>query len=314
MLKHRGEITFTGGEHCLTVKTPVVKIAGRTKSHPTMQSTCQVINIMINMIFCFIFCPKWKAIFPLGMTIFIRYWRGGKNLLACTVLLSASYATGAENSARKQVYTQALRAAAADIGQTAKNKNWQGHSVKMNIFIPAEISHYSPCQRALRVAAEVRNLSRLRYAVRCPDSQRWEVVVTVKPDIYLPIWVAKHTLERGKKVVASDIELKKKNITGVQGGYITDPDEILGLTIKRRIRQRQPIIPAQLELPILVTRRQQVLMLAEQDGIEAHMLGEAQKNGRKGELIKVKNLSSGNIVTAIVDDVGKVRMLGLTSG
>ncbi len=54
-------------------------------------------------------------------------------------------------------------------------------------------------------------------------------------------------------------------------------------------------------------------MIAEQDGIEARMFGEALKNGRKGELIKVKNISSKRTVTAMVDDVAKVRMLGIAS-
>lgn len=79
-----------------------------------------------------------------------------------------------------------------------------------------------------------------------------------------------------------DIELKKKNISTAQGGYITDPDEIVGFTVKRRIRNLQVVIPSQLEQPVLVTRGQQVLMIAEQDGIEARMFGEALKNGRKG--------------------------------
>ncbi|WP_186374436.1 flagellar basal body P-ring formation chaperone FlgA [Yersinia similis] len=281
-----------------------------------MQLTCQVFNIMINNVFYVLLPQKWKINFLLPMTLIIRTRHCVHSLLICGALLYANAASGAENNTRKQVYTQALHAATADIAQTAKNKNWQGYSVKMNIFIPAEISRYKPCPTALQVAlptAETQNLSRLRYEISCPDGQGWEVVATVKPDIYLPIWVAKQTLERGKKVQADDIELKKKNITGVQGGYIIDPDEILGLTIKRRIRQLQPVIPSQLEQPVLVTRNQHVLMLAEQDGIEAQTLGVAQKNGRKGELIKVKNLSSGRVVTATVDDIGKVRMLGLSA-
>ncbi|WP_207967855.1 flagellar basal body P-ring formation chaperone FlgA [Yersinia pseudotuberculosis] len=281
-----------------------------------MQLTCQVYNIMINSIFYFYCSPKWKVNFRLSVTFSIRVRHCLQSLLICGALLCANTISAAENNTRKQVYTQALHAATADIAQTAKNKNWQGYSVKMNIFIPAEISRYKPCQKALQVAlptAETQHLSRLRYEISCPDGQGWEVVVTVKPDIYLPIWVAKQTLERGRKVQADDIELKKKNITGVQGGYITDPDEILGLTIKRRIRQLQAVIPSQLEQPVLVTRNQHVLMLAAQDGIEAQMLGIAQKNGRKGELIKVKNLSSGRVVTATVDGSGRVRMLGLST-
>ncbi|HEN3655119.1 TPA: flagellar basal body P-ring formation protein FlgA [Yersinia enterocolitica] len=282
-----------------------------------MQTTCQAYNIMIRYDFLLLPLFNGKRYFPSTRLVFIRIPRRLLLLSVSLISLYAGAANGAEIHARKQVYAQALHAASADISQTAKNKNWQGYRVKMNIFIPSEVSRYKVCKGGVRVAAPAsgqRDISRLRYDISCPDAQGWEVSVTVKPDIYLPVWVAKNTLERGKMVAPDDIELKKKNISTAQGGYITDPDEIVGLTVKRRIRGLQVVTPSQLEQPVLVTRGQQVLMIAEQDGIEARMLGEALKNGRKGELIKVKNLSSKRTVTAIVDDMATVRMLGITSG
>ncbi|EKN3458537.1 flagellar basal body P-ring formation chaperone FlgA [Yersinia enterocolitica] len=281
-----------------------------------MQTTCQVYNIMIRNRFSLFPSPNGKHNFPSLRPLLIRFSCRWLPLSVGLISLYAGTANSAEIHARKQVYAQALHAASADISQTAKNKNWQGYTVKMNIFIPSEVSRYKVCNGGVRVAAPAngqRDISRLRYDISCPDTQGWEVSVTVKPDIYLPVWVAKNTLERGKVVAPDDIELKKKNISTAQGGYITDPDEIIGLTVKRRIRGLQVVISSQLEQPVLVARGQQVLMIAEQDGIEARMLGEALKNGRKGELIKVRNLSSKRTVTAIVDDMAKVRMLGITS-
>ncbi|UXD26585.1 Flagellar basal-body P-ring formation protein FlgA [Yersinia enterocolitica] len=271
---------------------------------------------MIRNRFSLLPSPNGKHNFPSLRPLLIRFSCRWLPLSVGLISLYVGTANSAEIHARKQVYAQALHAASADISQTAKNKNWQGYTVKMNIFIPSEVSRYKVCNGGVRVAAPAngqRDISRLRYDISCPDTQGWEVSVTVKPDIYLPVWVAKNTLERGKVVAPDDIELKKKNISTAQGGYITDPDEIIGLTVKRRIRGLQVVIPSQLEQPVLVARGQQVLMIAEQDGIEARMLGEALKNGRKGELIKVRNLSSKRTVTAIVDDMAKVRMLGITS-
>ncbi len=79
--------------------------------------------------------------------------------------------------------------------------------------------------------------------------------------------------------------------------------------MKRRIRDLQPISPAQLDQPIMVDRGQRVVMIAEQDGIEARTMGEAMKKGRKGDMIKVKNESSQRVVSAVVDNMGVVRML-----
>ncbi|MBF7995246.1 flagellar basal body P-ring formation protein FlgA [Rahnella sp. SAP-29] len=221
-------------------------------------------------------------------------------------------ASAAKGTARKQIYHQAVTAATADISRVAGQKNWKDFQSKLNVFVPAEVSRFQPCARPLTVAmpqGDRLDLARLRYDIRCPAANGWEITVTVKPDIYVPVVVAKNTLERGYKVGPNDIEMKKRNISSSRNGYLTDPDDAVGLTVKKRIRDMQVIVPSQLESELLVNRGQKVIMIAEQDGVEARMTGEAMKNGRKGDMVKVKNLSSKKTVTAVVDGMGVVRML-----
>ncbi len=227
-------------------------------------------------------------------------------------MMSPASAAPAQTTARKQVYNKAVEQAQSDIEQIARRNSWQGHNSKVNVFIPNEVSQNQACQRPLTASLPAGNkldLARLRYDIRCDDAKSWEVAVTVKPDIYLPVLVAKNTIERGEKITASDIEMKKRNISNSRNGHISNPDEAVGLTAKRRIRPLQQITPSQLEQPILVTRGQKVIMIASQDGIEARTMGEAMKAGRKGDLINVKNINSKKVVTAVVDDIGVVRML-----
>ncbi len=235
------------------------------------------------------------------------------SMAALTVSMSSDAATASEKqNARKQIYNHAMKLATADIARVAERKQWKDHQVKVNVFIPSEVSSFPACKTPLQGAlptGDKMDLARLRYDIRCEDGAGWEIGVTVKPDIYIPVVVAKTVLERGEIVSANNIELKKRNISSSRSGYITNPDDAVGLTVKKRIRDMQPIAPSQLEQPILVNRGQQVLMIAEQDGIEARTMGEAMKNGRKGDLIKVRNLGSKKIVTATVDGAGVVRML-----
>ncbi len=216
------------------------------------------------------------------------------------------------HTARKQIYQQAVASADADIKRVAGLKKWEDYQSKINVFIPTEASRLSRCPRPLSVAMPVSDrpdLSRLRYDIRCEGPDGWEINVTVKPDIYLPVLVARHSLERGKLLAASDVEIKKKNITGLRDGIIVNPDDAVGFTVKKRIRDRQPISPSMLDQPLLVERGQQVVMLAEQDGVQAKMIGKALKKGRKGDVIKVKNLTSERTVSAIVEGQGLVHML-----
>lgn len=215
-------------------------------------------------------------------------------------------------SARKQITATVQHHAADLIRQEAKRRRWPDYQAKLNLFIPSEVSQYAACRQALAVSlpgGDRPDINRLRVDVRCEGPGGWDIAVTVKPDIYLPVIVAARPLERGQVINADSLAVKKLNISSTRGEYLTQPDEAIGMTVKRRIRDRQPITLPQLESPLLVDRGQRVLMIAEQNGVEARTMGEAMKKGRKGEIIKVKNESSGRVVSAIVADVGVVNMV-----
>ncbi|MRS19725.1 flagellar basal body P-ring formation protein FlgA [Enterobacteriaceae bacterium RIT692] len=229
------------------------------------------------------------------------------------LLISAQlFAMPDAQTARKQIYNQAVANATADIQRLAKQKGWKDFSSKLNVFIPTEVSRFQRCPHPLTSAlpaGDRLDLMRLRYDIRCDGATGWEISVTVKPDVYLPILVAKNVLERGRQLAASDVEMKKRNIVGLRDGFITQPDDAIGFTLKKRVRELQAIAPAHLDQPVLIERGQQILMIAEQDGVQARMMGEALKKGRKGDIIKVRNLQSQRVVNARVDDRGVVRML-----
>ncbi|WP_343550778.1 flagellar basal body P-ring formation chaperone FlgA [Pantoea sp.] len=232
--------------------------------------------------------------------------------LSLLLISTSLFAMPEPQTARKQIHNQAVANATADIQRLAKQKDWKDFSSKLNIFIPTEVSRFQRCTHPLTSAlpaGDRLDLMRLRYDIRCDGANGWETAVTVKPDVYLPILVAKNALDRGRQLAASDVELKKRNIVGLRDGFITHPDDAIGFTLKKRVRELQAIAPAHLDQPVLIERGQQILMIAEQDGVQAKMMGEALKKGRKGDIIKVRNLQSQRVVSARVDDRGVVRML-----
>lgn len=240
-----------------------------------------------------------------------RYFRYG--LLPFLLVFAApTTASDTRPTARKQIHAAVQRHAANVIAQEAKRRQWPSYQAEMNLFIPSEVSQLASCPRAPAVSfpdGERLDLNRLRVDVRCDGPQPWDIAVTVKPDIYLPVVVAQNTLERGHLLSPDDVSIKKLNISNLRGNYLTNPDDVMGLTVKRRVRERQAIALTQLESPVLVERGQRVMMIAEQGGVEARTLGEAMKKGRKGEVIKVKNESSARIVSAIVTESGVVKMV-----
>ncbi|WP_433638102.1 flagellar basal body P-ring formation chaperone FlgA [Kluyvera georgiana] len=241
-----------------------------------------------------------------------RFLAGFFLLVLSAAIPASAAAAERPTSARKQIYVAVQLHAADIVRQEAKRRRWPEYQAKMNLFIPSEASQYATCRQEPAVSipgGDRLDLNRLRFDVRCADANGWDIAVTVKPDIYLPVVVADNTLERGQQISADNITIKKLNISNARGDYLNDPAEVIGLTVKRRVRDRQPITLNQLESPLLVERGQRVLMVAEQNGVEARTMGEAMKKGRKGEIIKVKNESSGRVVSAIVADIGVVNMV-----
>ncbi len=251
---------------------------------------------------------RFKEFFTQSMK---RHFR----LFAALPLLITNLSTASANdtaplSARKQIYAAAQSHTASLIRQEARRKRWPDYQAKMNIFIPAEASQYRSCSQKLAVShygGETPDFYRLRLNVSCNDRQGWETAVTVKPDIYLPVIIAKTALERDQVLSEEDVTTKKININSTRGEYLTQVDDVVGMTVKRRIRDRQPITKHQLDMPLLVERGQRVIMVAVQNGVEARTVGEAMKKGRKGETINVKNQSSGKVVTAVVTERGVVQ-------
>lgn len=258
---------------------------------------------MIFNIFNVFFTVRKKRTFRFFLTIF---------LLPLFSSIAALANADHPANARKQIFISVQQQAMELIRQEAKRRQWTDYQAKMNLFIPDEVSQYEVCPQPLAVSmpnGDLPDLHRLRFDVRCKSPYGWYVAVIVKPDIYLPVIVASTPLERGQVIDADSIAIKKMNISSTRGDYQTQPDKIIGMAVKRRIRDRQPISLSQLESPLLVERGQRVLMIAGQNGVEARTVGEAMKKGRKGEIIKVKNESSGRVVSAVVADVGVVNMV-----
>jgi len=232
---------------------------------------------------------------------------------AFLLLSLGAFATPAQaQNARKQIYVAVQLYVSDVIRNEAKRRHWPDYQAKMNLFIPAEAAQLPVCGKNLSVSfpgGDRVELSRIRVDVRCEEGQGWDMAVTVKPDIYLPIVVARQGLERGHVIAPDDIAIKKLNISNTRGNYVTQPDDVMGLTVKRRVRELQPVAMNQLDSPVLIERGQRVMMIAEQGGVQAQTVGEAMKKGRKGEMIKVKNESSERVVSAIVTDSGVVRMV-----
>lgn len=233
-------------------------------------------------------------------------------LALCCVLPAHAAVHPIQHSAREQINARVITAAGHEIDALAKKQQWQDYRYTFNVYIPSTVSTSALCATAPQVTSSTSPemaLTRMNFVVSCPGSAGWQFNVAVRPDVSVPVVMPKSLIARDTVITANDLQLKKFNISNQREGLMTNMDEAIGLTSKRALQPGKPITRSELVQPVLVKRDQPVMIVSHTAGITASMPGVALKNGRKGDVIKIRNSSSQRIISGMVDDMGVVTTL-----
>ncbi|WP_456464464.1 flagellar basal body P-ring formation chaperone FlgA [Persephonella sp.] len=116
--------------------------------------------------------------------------------------------------------------------------------------------------------------------------------------------VPKKDLLRGQIIKEEDIEIKK---VPAQRGIITNKEVLLGAVVRTTLKKGKPVKPSMIIPDYPVKRRNYVKVIYDRNGIKIEITGIALENGIKGQIIKVKNQSTGKILPCKV--IGKDTVL-----
>lgn len=167
------------------------------------------------------------------------------------------------------------------------------------------------CDRALETYDSPNALSGGRgvVGVRCTGSSPWKLYVPVQISTFNRVVVSRRPLVRGKVLDAQDVTLSEKDTSGLHKAYYSAVDDVVGLSSKRAIDRGALLHSGLLKRAKLVKRGSRVEIVAQLGGLDVRMRGEALADGVRGDRIRVKNLSSGRVVTGTVTDSGLVHIL-----
>ncbi len=132
-----------------------------------------------------------------------------------------------------------------------------------------------------------------------------KVPVTVKVIHYRNVLVAARDIPRGKILEPVDVKVKKKRQYNSLE-HTLSLSEVIGSVAKRTIYKGQEIKPYALEPNYLVKKRRSVKIVYQKGGIKIELLGLALENGKRGDIIKVKNISSNKVLRCKVLSSGSV--------
>jgi len=135
-----------------------------------------------------------------------------------------------------------------------------------------------------------------------------KVPVSVKYALAERVVVAKYPLPRGHTVKLSDVKLSKVKLKKHRQ-YIENLEEVVGKKLKRAVKKGQPITYEHLEKQYLVRKSSSVKVLYSKGSFKIEILGKALENGELGEVIKVRNISSGKVIQCKVIGLNQVQFL-----
>lgn len=137
-------------------------------------------------------------------------------------------------------------------------------------------------------------------------SKEGRLLATVRGACYLeaeiPVVVLKRPLPRHAILGPKDLALEKRPASRLPRDVITEMDEALGKRLRLSLRAGQILRAYALEDPPVIKRGNLVRIVARGKAFTVSALGEARQDGRPGEIIKVRNLSSKREVFAKVVD------------
>jgi flagella basal body P-ring formation protein FlgA len=127
--------------------------------------------------------------------------------------------------------------------------------------------------------------------------------------LYRQVLVTARTIGLHDLITADSLRYQRLDIGRLTSGYYTEKDKLIGLAVRRSLPPGLPITDDVLIKPILVKCGSMVTILAHIGDLEVQTFGQALQNGAEGQLIRVRNSSSGRILTGRVIDASEVEVI-----
>jgi flagella basal body P-ring formation protein FlgA len=145
----------------------------------------------------------------------------------------------------------------------------------------------------------------------------WRGFITYAPNKRFPIWakvriavsmtrvVATHPITAGDTILASKIRLETADEFPFTEGPARSADDVVDRVSRRSITEGSPISRLALAQPFAIAKGDTITVEAKNGAAHISIEGKAESAGRAGEMISVRNVTSGKIFRARVDGKGK---------
>ncbi|MBB4210412.1 flagella basal body P-ring formation protein FlgA [Rhodothalassium salexigens DSM 2132] len=118
--------------------------------------------------------------------------------------------------------------------------------------------------------------------------------------------VLTRALSPGDTIERADLEWERQPARRVNRGAVLEMEDLLGMSLRRRVRPGQTLRATDVETPQLVERGQLVAMVLQRGALTLTATGKALQSGGDGDLIRLQNTATHRVVEGRVTAGGRV--------
>ena len=124
--------------------------------------------------------------------------------------------------------------------------------------------------------------------------------VSARVELYQNVWVLNRTFSEGEILTPSDLVSERRQSRRLSHQIVDDPDEIIGMSAKRRLMAGSDLRRDQWEGRSVIERGQTVKILFDSKAIRLVAPGQSLESAGQGDMVRVMNLESRKVITARV--------------
>ncbi len=147
---------------------------------------------------------------------------------------------------------------------------------------------------------------RTSIGVRCNAEKKWSIFTSAIIKVYEDVIVLSRPVQRGEIITRQHLAIEKKDVSKLRGDFVTRAEQVENKQAARYAPMGTVLNLRSFIEPNLIKRRDKIIISSMQPAFAIQMNGVAMMDGSKGQLIKIKNESSGRIINATVVEPGLV--------
>ncbi len=125
------------------------------------------------------------------------------------------------------------------------------------------------------------------------------------------VLVSRRRIAPGEEFTPANVAVSRRDVTSVHGRCFRDVSELEGKTAARTVAPGTVLTHRtveQADQPVLVERNQRVLLVVRTPTLRVVTAGKALQRGRRGEVVRAENLSTGKSVAGLAVERGTLRV------